>query len=60
MQIWAFWFKKYQLSNFNEVLSVSYIESADFKSDICFRKFRAQIPRLYCSILDQMCVAFCM
>ena len=47
MQIWAFWVKNYQLSNFNEILSVSYIEGADFKSHICFRKFRAQIPRLY-------------
>ena len=42
-QIWP---KTYQLSNLNEILPVPYFEGADFKSDICFRKFRAQIPRL--------------
>ena len=44
LQIWAFWVKKYQLSNLNEILHVLDFEGADFKSDICFRKFRAQIP----------------
>ena len=44
LQIWAFCVKKYQLSNLNEILHVLDFEGADFKSDICFRKFRAQIP----------------
>ena len=38
-EIWAFVTKKYQFSNLNEILSVSYVESADFKSDFCFQKF---------------------
>ena len=37
--------QKYQLSNLNEVLPVSYFESADLKSHICFPKFWAQIPK---------------
>ena len=44
-QIWAFWVKKYQLSNLNKILSVLNFEGADFKSDICYRKFWAQIPK---------------
>ena len=44
-QIWAFWVKKYQLYNLNEILPILYFEGADFKSDICFRKFHAQIPK---------------
>ena len=57
MQIWAFWVKNYQLSNFNEILSVSYIEGADFKSHICFRKFELKSPDcIYSSILNRMCV----
>ena len=38
-QIWAFWAKKYQLSNLNEILHVSYVEGADFKSEFGFQKF---------------------
>ena len=38
-QIWAFWLKKYQLSNLNKILPVPYFEGADFKSDIVFQKF---------------------
>ena len=30
---------------FNKILPVLYIEGADFKSDIVFRKFRAQKPK---------------
>ena len=44
-QICVFWVKKYQLSHLNKTLPVSYFEGADFKSDICFRKLRTQIPK---------------
>ena len=37
--------RKYELFNINEILPASYFEGADFKSDIRFRKFRAQIPK---------------
>ena len=37
--------QKYQLSNLNEVLPVSYFESADLKSHIFFPNFWAQIPK---------------
>ena len=45
VQIWAFWVKKYQLSNLNKILPVLYFQDTDFKSDICFRKFLVQIPK---------------
>ena len=38
-QIWKFWAKKYQLFNLGEILPVSYLESADFKSGFLFPKF---------------------
>ena len=44
-QIWAFWAKKSQLSNLNEMWHLPYFKSANFKSGICFRKFRAKIPK---------------
>ena len=31
--------------SFNKILPVPYFEGADFKSDICFQKFLAQIPK---------------
>ena len=31
--------------SFNKILPVTYFEGADFKSDICFQKFLAQIPK---------------
>ena len=37
--IWAFWAKKYQLSNLNKISHVAYFKGADFKFDIGFRKF---------------------
>ena len=33
-QIWAFWNKKYQLSNLNKILSEPYFEGAYFKFEI--------------------------
>ena len=42
-QIWVSWAKRYQFSNLNQILLVPYFENADFKSDICFRKFQDQI-----------------
>ena len=44
-QIWVFWINKYQLSYYNKVLPAPYFKEDDFKSDICFKKFRAQIPK---------------
>ena len=41
----AFWVKKYQLSNFMEILPVLDFQGVDFKSDLCFQKFQAQIPK---------------
>ena len=35
-QIWAFWVKKYQFYNLNEISHVTYFEGADFKSAIAF------------------------
>ena len=46
-QIWAFWIKKYQLSNLNEILPVPYSEGANFKSSIGFWKFWAQMPKFW-------------
>ena len=45
LKTYQIWPKTYQLSNLNKILPVPYFEGADFKSDICFRRFRAQIPR---------------
>ena len=42
-QIRVSWAKRYQFSNLNQILLVPYFENADFKSDICFRKFQDQI-----------------
>ena len=40
-------FKKYKLSNLNEILPVIYFEGADFKSNISFQKTsRAQMPKI--------------
>ena len=39
----AFWAKKHYFFNLNKILHVPYFEGADFKSDICFQKFGAQI-----------------
>ena len=50
-QIWAFWVKKHQLSNFNKNLPVLYFKGANFKSDICFQNFKLKSQNL--SILDQ-------
>ena len=41
-QIWAFWAKKYQLSNLHEFLHLLYFEGTDFKFVICLWKFWAQ------------------
>ena len=46
VQIWAFWVKKYQLSNlFSKIFHALYFDCADFKSDIGIWKFWAQIPK---------------
>ena len=50
-QIWTFWIKKHQLSNFNKNLPVLYFEGANFKSDICFQNFKLKSQNL--SILDK-------
>ena len=39
-------FKKYKLSNLNEILPVIYFEGADFKSNIGFQKPWAQMPKI--------------
>ena len=44
-QICAFWVKNNQLSNLSKILLVAYFECANFKSDIGFEKFWAQIPK---------------
>ena len=46
-QFWAFWVKKYWLSNLNEISLVPYFKDADFKSDIRFPRFWAHIPKLW-------------
>ena len=46
-QFWAFWVKKYWLSNLNEISLVPYFKDADLKSDIRFPRFWAHIPKLW-------------
>ena len=55
-QIWAFWAKKYWLSNLNKILHVPCFEGADLKFFICFWKFRAQILKF--GILGQKVLTF--
>ena len=45
VQIWVFWVKKYSPSNLNKMSLVPYFEGAGLKSDICFPKFWAQMPK---------------
>ena len=44
-QIWAFWVKKYKRFNLKEIMPAFDFEGSDIKSDICFQKLRAQIPK---------------
>ena len=44
-QIWVFLVNKYQLSYHNKILPVPYIKDTDFKADIGFWKFWAQMPK---------------
>ena len=45
-QIWAFWAKKYQISDLNEILHVPYFKDTDFKCNIDFQKFWVKIPKI--------------
>ena len=46
-QFWAFWVKKYWISNLNKISLVPCFKDADFKSDIRFPRFWAHIPKLW-------------
>ena len=45
-QIWAFWAKKYQIFELNEILHVPYFKDTDFKCNIDFQKFWVKIPKI--------------